>query len=774
MLIVVTNPLCDLRQFVDSETHTVGKPPWPLATENDFVRYFGPIETRRKGPTGTWQGEQVFCNATGVLRWESRPANLGQGDHRGPPVGDTTASKGLPRLPPWVDVDGESSWRTREIFRRLYHSGRVSARFEIGFVSVPAARSGPPIPRRQIHKILRHLLQGSVLFRLPGGQRASSTVRALGDRIAVQYLNASSTVGAVRALAVQKGWVVSLPQLIICECRMEDLDGAFPLEERLLQTADGHLELYRSSLQPKAGRPVDLFVIAHSKAAPKANVRALRVHVQRVQAEKHCLVEVLRRIKTKEIRFTRGTPAAEHLQKYLAASHSFLTTAKSRWQIPSDFLSPKDFVRAAFSLSERETILEELGDIRGNLLRTYSTFLTDAPVPPGVSAKQRQTPEADGVVPPSPVRPLPVVSPTDTDPAPDGVDEARPKQLPRLPASALPWAFVFKGGGAKGIAFVGAVAELLPHFQPEVFAGTSAGAILAVMLGAGYSAEDVRGLMLGKDFSDFRDAPAASAVRNLILRQGLYPGDTLTTWIAGTLATRTASTGRVLMKHLRAGRVLVYASSPGVGVLCFDSSGSLADTDAAFAVRCSTSIPGFFIPASHEGKLVFDGGLLNNFPLRQFLWDLPEYDRADGQRFLGLYLGTAAVSAKTKKNLFPALLDILLSRDERTVVEKYADRTILIPTAPVGTLDFSLSSEEKRLLELRGSVAALEFLEKYFKEDDHASKLAEIRRRHIQQSKLLKDAEVAVFSARRRRRVRLLLAIAVGIPLLYLLATLIP
>ena len=47
-----------------------------------------------------------------------------------------------------------------------------------------------------------------------------------------------------------------------------------------------------------------------------------------------------------------------------------------------------------------------------------------------------------------------------------------------------PYSIILKGGGVKGLAFAGALLVLEEHFSFNAFAGTSAGAIASVLLGA--------------------------------------------------------------------------------------------------------------------------------------------------------------------------------------------------------------------------------------------------------------------------------------------------
>ena len=63
---------------------------------------------------------------------------------------------------------------------------------------------------------------------------------------------------------------------------------------------------------------------------------------------------------------------------------------------------------------------------------------------------------------------------------------------------------VFEGGGVKGVALIGA----LKRMEDEGIgfgrvAGTSAGAITAALIAAGYKAEEIKDILWEKDFNDF-------------------------------------------------------------------------------------------------------------------------------------------------------------------------------------------------------------------------------------------------------------------------------
>jgi NTE family protein len=65
---------------------------------------------------------------------------------------------------------------------------------------------------------------------------------------------------------------------------------------------------------------------------------------------------------------------------------------------------------------------------------------------------------------------------------------------------------VFEGGGLKGIGLVGAYSVLEARgYRPQNIAGTSAGAIVAALLAAGYTAAELRQTIMKCDFNSLKD-----------------------------------------------------------------------------------------------------------------------------------------------------------------------------------------------------------------------------------------------------------------------------
>jgi predicted acylesterase/phospholipase RssA len=80
------------------------------------------------------------------------------------------------------------------------------------------------------------------------------------------------------------------------------------------------------------------------------------------------------------------------------------------------------------------------------------------------------------------------------------------RQVGSRARGGFPADLVCEGGGVKGPALVGAVQALTDSgYRFRRYAGTSAGAIVASLLAAGWSPADLKSLMTTQDFSQFED-----------------------------------------------------------------------------------------------------------------------------------------------------------------------------------------------------------------------------------------------------------------------------
>ncbi len=296
---------------------------------------------------------------------------------------------------------------------------------------------------------------------------------------------------------------------------------------------------------------------------------------------------------------------------------------------------------------------------------------------------------------------------------------------------------VFEGGGVKGIGIAGALSVASEYYSWMYVAGTSAGAIVASLVAAGYTAEEIRDLIFSIDYRRFEDndmvgkLPLFGPAWNLKTNLGLYKGDYIENWIREALRAKGVENFGDLVVVNRSKdfpgryRLRVIASDISTGqmlVLPQDISRYGMDPDklqVARAVRMSISIPFFFEPVvvTYKGEdggeiksYIVDGGLLSNFPVWLF-------DRGTGARGIPT-IGFKLTGPNEERrhdidgpiSMLKALFSTMLeAHDNRFVEEKNFQRTIAIPTLGIRATDFSISEERIRSLYESGAAAAREF-----------------------------------------------------------------
>lgn len=208
---------------------------------------------------------------------------------------------------------------------------------------------------------------------------------------------------------------------------------------------------------------------------------------------------------------------------------------------------------------------------------------------------------------------------------------------------------VFEGGGVKGIALVGAVSAIEKDYEIIYHAGTSAGAIVAALLAAGYDAAGVREKINELDFNKIEDAsligkiPLVGPIIDLLFEKGLYKGDFFLETMRQYLAAREVYTFSKFRrnedelqglteeeKNRYRYKLQMVAADISRGCRLTlpqditDYGENPDELEVARAVRMSMSIPFFFQPikltekVSHKECLIVDGGLLSNFPVDLF------------------------------------------------------------------------------------------------------------------------------------------------------------
>lgn len=166
---------------------------------------------------------------------------------------------------------------------------------------------------------------------------------------------------------------------------------------------------------------------------------------------------------------------------------------------------------------------------------------------------------------------------------------------PHPSSDPLEVGLVLGGGGARGLAHLGVLAALEAlDYQPVAIAGCSVGSIVGALYAAGHSPAAIQELVAQHQF------PALE-----LLRSGEHGSLLSSRWLDRALRTALPETFEALSFPLAVTAVDVES-----GELVVIRSGDLIS-----ALRASSALPGLLSPVLRDGKLLIDGGLLNNLPV---------------------------------------------------------------------------------------------------------------------------------------------------------------
>lgn len=274
---------------------------------------------------------------------------------------------------------------------------------------------------------------------------------------------------------------------------------------------------------------------------------------------------------------------------------------------------------------------------------------------------------------------------------------------------------VCKGGGVKGMAYVGAIKALEEASVLDgitEFAGTSAGAITAGLLAAGFRSDELEALFGDLDFRTFEDH--WDPLR-LATRYGVYEGTRFRDWITDKLGGKVGKANPTfddLPKGLS-----VFATNTSSRSVAEFSTERTPTVHVGEAIRCSMSIPFVFAAYELDGHIYVDGGVLLNYPFVVF-------EKRDPKKVLGLYLADLEHKGpQTRdvryddvvsfvKGLFETIVDGQQPVDFRR--DSIAERqSIKIDDEGISATDFDITPAQKKQLYDNGYRATRRYLEQH-------------------------------------------------------------
>ena len=286
---------------------------------------------------------------------------------------------------------------------------------------------------------------------------------------------------------------------------------------------------------------------------------------------------------------------------------------------------------------------------------------------------------------------------------------------------------VFSGGGVKAFAFLGALEALEDKgYQIVRTAGSSAGAIVAGLLAAGYKVNELNQIMLNKDLKELLDSTKLEKYLpflkwlSLYRSFGLYKGHLFEKWIEELLADKGVYTFadlerdqlKLTVADLSIGRLVVLPDD-----LHQVYGLSSERFSVAKAIRMSAGLPYFFRPIKlydQEAKkhLMMDGALLSSLPLWLF--------QSRNQKAVRPVMGFQFQSKEKYFTNFninnglqysKTLIGTMRHAQDLRYISKYEQANIVFLDADhVSVADFSLSRQVREELIETGKEKTTQFL----------------------------------------------------------------
>lgn len=319
---------------------------------------------------------------------------------------------------------------------------------------------------------------------------------------------------------------------------------------------------------------------------------------------------------------------------------------------------------------------------------------------------------------------------------------------------------VFKGGGVRGIAYLGALEVLAEKGileKAENVAGASAGAITALLVSLGYSFEDIKERADALDYQKIQEEPVNPSEKpyltdelkniypvpkgllnmimnpldtydkvvetydkvntyigrgiNLGRRFGLYSSDFIYNWFGdqieekcGNRKATFADLAELVKSNKEGGYKNLSVTITDVVLqsthIC--NANHTPNLEIAKAVLASMSIPVFFEAVliddcdDIEGLFV-DGGVMHNFPIGIY-----DYNNAPNKETLGFFVYETQKESidyafTLKSYIFGTISALLTAQDwEFARTSDDVQRTIQISDCGVGTTDFGVSSGDEK------------------------------------------------------------------------------
>jgi NTE family protein len=246
-------------------------------------------------------------------------------------------------------------------------------------------------------------------------------------------------------------------------------------------------------------------------------------------------------------------------------------------------------------------------------------------------------------------------------------------------------ALVLSGGGSKGVTHIGVIRALEEQGIPINFiAGTSMGAIIGGLYAAGYSPDEMQYMINSREFKSWVSGKIDSKYLYFFRKQQPDASWFNFKFRYDSVFQTVLPTNIISPLQMDFALMEIFSSASAVALDNFDSlfvpfrcvASDIAENkplilrngNLGSAIRASMTFPFYFKPIRINGKLLFDGGMYNNFPADVALQDFnPD-----------IIIGSKAASNYSPPNENDVLSQIQTMLMLKTGYELYCDNGVLI------------------------------------------------------------------------------------------------
>jgi NTE family protein len=260
--------------------------------------------------------------------------------------------------------------------------------------------------------------------------------------------------------------------------------------------------------------------------------------------------------------------------------------------------------------------------------------------------------------------------------APTGAATAAPPPAPpppvQIPEPRI--ALVLGGGAARGFAHVGVIRVLEQEKVPvDLVVGTSVGSLIGAIYASNRDSFELEWTAFQLEREDLFDF----GIMNAVMGMGYAKGEKLEAFVRSKVKQETIEQLAIPFAAV--------ATDLNWGTAVVMDRGSIAK-----AVRASSAIPGVFEPVQHLGKLLVDGGVVDNIPI--------DVARAKGADLVVAVDISENVGNTNIRNVLDVMLQAANIMFEVNVQRLKKDADVLVAPAvgDVSTLDFS---QKKRCMQ---------------------------------------------------------------------------